>query len=364
MIAFWISAALVSAAAAVLILHRAARASRVDGAEDPALAVYRRQLAEVDDLADRGLLIEAERRSAHAEAARRLLAAADTAAPPPRTGGTRLPIFVVAALAPLAAVGLYLFVGSPQTPDQPFAQRLSAWRASDPGALTPDEMAAVLQRIVRERPKDPNAYFYLSRAQLADDDPFSAIQSLHTAIGLAPGRADLWIALGETEMAQANGDVGDEALKAFRQAAQIDPAAPEPRYFIARARIASGDVAGGLADWRSLDQSLAATDPRRQGLEQDIANVERTHALPAPPDQTVDQPRGQQAFIRAMVASLAARLKASPDDPAGWARLIRSYAVLGDEPDRAAALARAKALFKDRPADLRLVEQAASAPQP
>jgi cytochrome c-type biogenesis protein CcmH len=37
-----------------------------------------------------------------------------------------------------------------------------------------------------------------------------------------------------------------------------------------------------------------------------------------------------------MVAGLAARLKANPDDIAGWQRLIRAYAVLGDK-DKARA---------------------------
>ncbi len=366
MIALWISAALVSAAAAALIIHRAARAARVGGAEDPALAVYRRQLAEIDDLSDHGLLLADERRSAHAEAARRLLAAADekTTPAPASTRGGRLAVAAVAAIAPLAAVGIYLAVGSPLAPDQPFARRLTAWRAADPATLGADQLAAVLQLIVRERPNDPQAYFFLSRVQTASGDPFSAAQSLQAALSLAPRRADLWTALGETDMAQAEGEITDDALKAFRQAAQVDPSAPASRYYLARARIAAGDVAGGLADWRRLDHGLAPADPRRQGLEQEIAVVDKTHALPqGSPDQAAETSRGQQGFIRAMVGALAARLKANPDDPAGWARLIRSYAVLGDESDRAAALAKARALFKQRPADLRLVERAASGPQ-
>ena len=65
MIWLWIAAALVSAGLAALIVHRAARArGRRPAGENPALAVYRRQLAEIDDLADRGLLAEAERRGA------------------------------------------------------------------------------------------------------------------------------------------------------------------------------------------------------------------------------------------------------------------------------------------------------------
>jgi cytochrome c-type biogenesis protein CcmH len=61
-------------------------------------------------------------------------------------------------------------------------------------------------------------------------------------------------------------------------------------------------------------------------------------------------------MVNGMVARLAAQLNAQPDDPAGWARLVRSYGVLGDKARQAAALERARALFKDRPADLQKVQ--------
>jgi cytochrome c-type biogenesis protein CcmH len=67
-------------------------------------------------------------------------------------------------------------------------------------------------------------------------------------------------------------------------------------------------------------------------------------------------------FIRNMVTSLASRLKASPDDPQGWARLVRSYGVLGDRPAQAQALTEARRLFKDRPEALKTVEDAAKTP--
>lgn len=364
MIAFWISAALVSAAAAALIVHRAARAMRAGGGEDPALAVYRRQLSEIDDLAAQGLLLDDEKRSAHAEAARRLLAAAEApaAAALPKAGG-RIAIVVVAAAVPLIAICVYLFVGSPQVPDQPFAKRLAAWRAADPASLTPEQMVAVLDLVAQQRPRDPRVRYYLARAQMAEGDGYSAVHSLEQAIDLDPGDADLWTSLAEAEMAQ-DGDAsepGDDAVKAFQRALAIDPKAATPRYYLARARIAHGDVDGGLAAWRALDQDLAPNDPRRGALDQDIVEVSQTRALPEAARPSAGP--NQQAFIRAMVASLAARLRLRPEDPDGWARLIRSYAVLGDTADHDAALAKARVLYKDQPEVMRQIEQASTAPQ-
>ena len=128
MMIFWIAAALLSAGAAALVL-RGAVAARPALAEDPALTVHRRQLAEIDDLAERGLLAEGEHKAARAEAGRRLLDAADAPTPAAK-GELRLALLILAGGAPLAAAALYVFAaGAPGTPDQPFMSRVPAWRA-------------------------------------------------------------------------------------------------------------------------------------------------------------------------------------------------------------------------------------------
>ena len=106
MIGFWITAALLSAAASYVVVSRAARLeTQNEGAEDPSLEVYRRQLREMDDLADRGLLTDEDHRSAKTEAARRLLGAAAQASAPVKAAPlARRLVFIVAAVLPLMAV--------------------------------------------------------------------------------------------------------------------------------------------------------------------------------------------------------------------------------------------------------------------
>lgn len=130
MITFSIAAVLLSALAAVLILQRASGAARRTDA-DPTLALYRRQLSEIDDLADRGLLAEGELKAARAEAARRLLGAAKTAEPAAVDAGQprvsrplRLMVLAGAVAAPALAAALYVAFGKPGLPDQPFAARV------------------------------------------------------------------------------------------------------------------------------------------------------------------------------------------------------------------------------------------------
>jgi cytochrome c-type biogenesis protein CcmH len=52
-------------------------------------------------------------------------------------------------------------------------------------------------------------------------------------------------------------------------------------------------------------------------------------------------PDEQAQMIRGMVEKLAAKLEASPDDPAGWRQLARAYQVLGEKDKAENALARA-----------------------
>ncbi len=54
------------------------------------------------------------------------------------------------------------------------------------------------------------------------------------------------------------------------------------------------------------------------------------------------------AMIEGMVAGLAARLEENPDDPDGWAMLIRSYRTLGDEEKVADTMGRVK-FFEGKP---------------
>jgi cytochrome c-type biogenesis protein CcmH len=113
MIVFWVSAGVLSAAAAILILSRAARAAARGSPVDTTSVFYRRQLAEIGDLADRGLLGDDERKSAEIEASRRLLAADDRPSEPWSSAPSRGPILVAAVAAPALALGLYLLLRSP-----------------------------------------------------------------------------------------------------------------------------------------------------------------------------------------------------------------------------------------------------------
>jgi len=357
MIAFWATAGLLSAVAAILMLYRAAQAAARAEATDTTPIFYRRQLAEIGDLADRGLIGADERKAAEAEAGRRMLAAAELPTEAWSTTSSRLPVLAAAIGAPALALGLYLVLGSPGAADQPFSARLAGWLAANPSSLRPPEMAAVLGKLTKDRPTDPEGFRFLALAEGASGNPAGAVRALKKAVRIAPQRADLWEMLGEAEVFQADGGLTDDARDAFAQTLRLDPKNVAARFHLARARIKAGDKAGGLADWRALLADMPANDPRRADLQAAIAEAE---GAPLRPPVGEGLSGDQMTAVRGMVAGLAAKLQANPDNPAGWIQLVKAYAVLGDTAKRDAALKAARARYAAKPDVLDALGQAAA----
>lgn len=356
MLVFWAVVGVLTAAAAGLILFRAAGAAAQAQAADPAPVLYRRQLSEIDELAERGLMGDAERKAAHAEAARRLLAATDA---PVQTWNAdpkaRRAVLLAVIGAPAAALGLYLTLGSPGLADQPFAGRLEKWRSSDLASLTAPEIAAVLRQATAARPNEAEGFRLLGLAEGASQNPVAAVSALRRAAALAPERADIWQMLGEAEVYEAQGKVDADAQAAFARLLALDPTSPTARYFLAEAKADAGRTAEAKADLAALLADLPAEDAdRRAAVQGAIARIEGAPAAPTADPQ-------QLAMIQGMVASLAGKLEANPDDPEGWIRLVRAYAVLGDTAKRDAAYASARARYAERQQVTQQLDEAARA---
>ncbi|MDQ0463522.1 cytochrome c-type biogenesis protein CcmH [Caulobacter ginsengisoli] len=364
MLLFWIAAAVLSAAAAGLVLARARRVASAEVA-DPALAVHRRHLAELDDLTERGLLGEDEGKQARAEAGRRLLAAAEGARPAPKavTPAERRLILVLAALAPALTLALYIALGRPDMPDQPFMARIKAWSAEPLETLAQDpaRFGAVMDVLNRKNPNNPLIMRNLAEAQIGQNQPVLAEDTLRKAIIIEPRNTQLWLSLARARMSRAQDEFAPDALVALRQVLDIDPKDPEARYRLARARINGGDLAGGLADLRALQQDLPPGRDR-VGLTQEIAEIEKAGGIPKPPPPGAAPPEGQQQMIAGMVDRLAARLAANPDDPDGWVMLVRAYTVQGATAKRDAALADARKRYAGNPQVLKKLTDALTAP--
>lgn len=359
MIVFWIAAALLSAATVALVAYFAGREPQGAGA-DPSAVVYRRQLDEIDEMAARGLLEEDERKDARAEAGRRLLGAGELVAENAPTRRAKQIIIGASVLSALAAMGVYFLIGAPGRPDMPFKRRAAEWTKmaeTDPGQMDAERLAVVLKDVVAKRPNEPQPLYFLALSQLRSGQVQLSIHNLRKVAKMAPDQPEVWGTLGEAlTAAQNDGSVPAEAVQAFNKAIALDPKALKPRFFLAKARIDGGDKAGGLADWRTLLAEQQPGSPEAGAIQEEIARVEGGGTRIAKADP-------QSEMIQGMVAGLAEKLKQNPNDSAGWARLVRSYAVLGDTAKMNAALEEARRIFKDKPSERAAIEAAADKPQ-
>jgi len=351
MITFWIAAVLATAVALGLIAAFAARPVAV--ALDPSRAVYRRQLSEIDDMAARGLLGEEERKSAYAEAARRLLGEDDPTLETPAPPGARTFVGGVALLTGVFAVAIYLLVGHPGMPDQPFAKRLAAWKAMPAQSLDIPQVVALLedrkdQDARAGKAPDPGLLAFLADMQMRAGNVIAAERNLERSAQLAPNEAETWDHLGQAQVELAQGAVTPDARRSLEKALTLDPKAIGPRFLLADDDIKKGRVQQGLAALKALFPDLSPD--QRDQVSAEIASVEKGESVVpnsnAPPN------------VLAMVHGLAERLKTNPDDPDGWARLIRAYAVLGDQAKLNEALADARRYFKDQPQALATINAA------
>jgi cytochrome c-type biogenesis protein CcmH len=250
------------------------------------------------------------------------------------------------------ALGLYLSQGSPGARDQPYAERLARWQSSDLNTLSAPEIAAVLRQAVAKRPGEAEGFRLLGLAENASGNPIAAVRALRRAAVLAPQRPEVWLMLGQAEVAAAGGKVNAQAQAAFERLLALAPGDPTARYFLANAKADAGRRAEAVAELTALAGELPEGEPRRQ-VRAEIARIEGKPALAADPQQA--------AMIQGMVAGLAARLEAKPDDAAGWVRLVRAYAVMGDIGRRDAAYAAARARYAKAPQVLQQLDEAARA---
>ena len=367
-------AALAGAALARAAWRGGAAAPAARGAYD--IAVFRRQLGELEADAARGLIDAEEARAARIEIERRILAAgADAADSAGERGGGRVGAVLISAIGvPLAALAIYAALGSPGAPDAPLAAR----QPPDAPAEVERAIAGLAERL-RRAPGDLDGWVLLGRSYMATGRYGAAAEALSRAAALAPDDADLAASWGEALVHAAGGTVAPDAARRFDAALAIDPAHPAARYYLALAAAQAGDSRAAFDAWTALAGDAAPDAPwlpdlrlRLRELAGELGVDPPAIAAAATAEEIAGLPPEERAAaIDGMVAGLEARLRDEPGDAAGWKRLGRAKSVLGDLPAARNAWRRAVALAPDDAgallalagAELALAPQDAPAPE-
>lgn len=235
----WLAILLLAAAALAPLLLVLRRQAEAKGGRDPALALHRAQLAELDrDMAE-GRILPAEHATARLEVQRRLLAAAEgteLAANP----GVRWPLFTTLGLVPMLALGLYLVRGVPSLP--------SPGPAAAARRQAAEEAALILQLRERLAAMDPatdqarQGYVLLGNVEESRGNDAAAAAAWRTAL---KDRFDATLAARTAEATvRAAGGVSDSSAALFRRALAAAP--PDaPWRAVAEQRLAEPRIPGG-----------------------------------------------------------------------------------------------------------------------
>jgi cytochrome c-type biogenesis protein CcmH len=356
--------AVLAAAAALVVLVPLSRGARAAGGA-PAVAIYRDQMDELDRDLARGVIAEGEAEAARTEIARRLLKASEPEAGGAMKGSIRARKIAAAAAiaAPLVAFAAYLGLGSPELPDQPLSTRLD----------TPLEQADVQTLVAKveahlaAQPEDGSGWEVIAPIYLRMGRTDDAVRAYGNAIRILGSTAVRESALGDAIVRANQGLVTADARAAFERALALDAKAVAPRFYLAVALGQDGRKEDAIAAWQALLKDAPAGAAWAPVARQWVTRLggsappAAAAAGPGPSDSDVaaaeDMTAEQRlAMINGMVGQLADKLAVHPDDAEGWARLVRSYMVLGRGDDAKAALAKARTALAAKPDRLSIVE--------
>jgi cytochrome c-type biogenesis protein CcmH len=353
----WLILVLMTAAAIIAVLwplFREGKSART-GSD---VVVYRDQLEEVERDVAAGLFGKTEAEAARVEISRRLLAAADdaqaapTAINPQASLWRRRAVAVVSLLLlPVVSGALYLRLGSPGLASGPaVAERTIAPHPE----MSVEALVAKAEEHLQRNPEDGRGWAVLAPVYMQLGRYSDSVLAWRNTLRLLGETADRQANFGEALMAEANGIITAEAKTAFTRAVTIDNTTVSARFYLGVAAQQDGERDKAAKIWRDLIAEAPAGAPWVSDVQAALAKLDGKPApLPGPTPAEMlaasKQPPAQQdAMIRGMVESLAAKLKQDGSNPDDWVRLVRSYKVLGETDKAQAAIGDArKALAGD-----------------
>ncbi len=371
--------------------HDAARQARGSVAE-----VLKAQIGEIEAQAAAGALPPAEAEALKGDVKRRVLAEGREAEPASRPLNERTLLILalgLVAVVVLAATGLYLKIGQPNTASAPPISQQAASSGTLPAGHPNGEVAgmvAQLEQRMKASPNDAEGWRMLGWSYLQTGRNADAAQAYGKAAALDPHNADYLSSQAEATVLAGQGQITPAAEAMFRKALSLDPANPPARYYLAVAKDQKGDSKGAMDDWIAMLKTAPPDAPWAPQVRDFVTKVAQDRHIdltgrlpPAPagqpavadagppasaPGPSADQvaaagqmsDQGRQQMIEGMVAKQAAALKANPHDREGWERLIRARMVLGQPAAAAQAYRDAAKAFAGSPGDQQALRQTAS----
>jgi len=224
-------------------------------------AVYRDQLKELERDVARGVVAEGEAATAKLELQRRLLAADTPSAP--EAAGARKPV-LAAALATamlLIAGGLYLRLGSPGVPDEPYADRQAERDAAAQQQAQLAQIKGMVAKLadeMKQHPDDIEGWLRLGRSYAVLGQPEDAAAAFAQAEKLKPDDPAVLMAEAQGLMAgrALSEPMSDQVLALLNRVQALDPDEPAVMWYLGLHAAQQGDFATARADWEKVKDRM------------------------------------------------------------------------------------------------------------
>jgi len=280
-----------------------------------------------------------------------------------RTGISKA--IAIVSFMPFASYGLYAYLGSPESSDQPFAYRqLESPAEKINGQMI--ELVAKLKGRLRQNPNELKGWILLGRSLVSLKRFDDASNAFKKAFRIAPNRSDIAASAAETKFMAMDGKFNQEIRYFFKTAAKLNPREHKALFYLGLDSFFSEKFSTAIQYWVDLiavspvgapwiDKvqerlmeaatagNLKITDftPRLNSIAKNSNKSRKTSApkitqedIRSANEMSIEE---RETFIRSMVGRLAERLKSEPNDIMGWRRLARAYRVLGETKKAAAA---------------------------
>ncbi len=268
MIVFWsIAGGMLAAALGFVLAPLLREAGGVAPASDAVnLDIHGQRLTEpADDEAD-----AAEAKERHQELTRSL--PSDPSGRVASRGGGRpckRTAAVIAVILPVAAVGLYLQLGTMSMLDRPLEPASAAQSAQ---AARLEGMVEHLTAHLQRRPEDAEGWGLLGWIYLRLGRYGEASPAFAKAYELAGDEPDVLV--GYARALAAGGDLAGRPAELLTEALAIDPDHPRGRWLAGTAAFQRGDYRQALIHWRRLSRLRPDNDTMQRALRPAIAEAE------------------------------------------------------------------------------------------
>ena len=160
---------------------------------------------------------------------------------------------LLAALMPLAALGLYLFLGHPGALDPSPGLTAQQLTSAQPSAPDVDAMLSKLRERLLDRPDDVRGWTLLANALMSTGRYPEAVTAYERLGQLEPRNPEFLVRLADALAMSNNGSLAGQATQLITEALALDPEQIQGLWLAGIAAEERGESIQALAFWRRLE---------------------------------------------------------------------------------------------------------------